>query len=318
MGKVYVTDSAFASLDIERDVLEAAGHEFGFLDTKDPEVLIRAAQDADGLLVQFAPVTARVIENLPNLKVMVRYGVGYDNLDLEAARLRQVVACNVPTYCLDEVGDHTLAMILAAARRLVQIGAESAAGNWRIPPDAMPVMCLRGKTLGLIGFGAISRRVASRALAFGLRVIAADPLLTDSVADEHGVSSVPAAELWSAADFVSLHCPLNPSTRHIVNAESIALMKRGVVIVNNGRGGLVDEEALYAALIEGQVGYAALDVLQTEPPKADYPLLRLPNVLVTPHIASVSEASVARLQRMAVDEIVRVLSGEPALHPLYK
>ena len=318
MGKVYVTDSAFPSLSTERTVLEAAGHQFEFLDTRDPEAIIRGAQDADGLLVQFAPITAQVIDAMPNLKVMVRYGVGYDNLDLEAARRRDVIACNVPTYCLDEVADHTLAMILAAARRLVQIGSESAAGRWRMPPDAMPVMCLRGKTLGLIGFGAISKQVAKRAIAFGMRVIASDPLLTDSIALEHGVASVPAAELWPAADFISIHCPLNPSTRHIVNAESISCMARGVVLINNGRGGLIDEEALYAALLDGHIGYAALDVLQVEPPKPDYRLLSLPNVLVTPHIASVSEASVDRLQRMAVDEIVRVLSGQPPLHPLYK
>jgi D-3-phosphoglycerate dehydrogenase len=318
MGKVYVTDSAFPSLSTEQAAVEGAGHQFGFLDTRDPDAIIRGAQDADGLLVQFAPITDRVLEGLSRLKVMVRYGVGYDNFDLEAARRRGVIACNVPTYCLDEVADHTMAMILAAARRLVQTGAEVSAGRWRIPQDAMPVMCMRGKTLGLIGFGAIAKQVAKRALAFGMHVIASDPLLTYSVATEHGVARVTASDLWPAADFVSVHCPLNPSTRHIVNAESISCMKQGVVLINNGRGGLVDEVALYAALLNKHVGYAALDVLQTEPPNPNYRLLSLPNVLVTPHMASTSETSVGQLQRMAVDEIVRVLSGQPPLHQLYK
>jgi phosphoglycerate dehydrogenase-like enzyme len=177
-------------------------------------------------------------------------------------------------------------------------------------------MALRGKVLGLVGFGAIAKQVAKRAIAFGMQVFASDPLLTDTIAKEHGIESVSLDSLWPVADFVSVHCPLTASTRNIIDGAAIARMKRGVVVINNGRGGLLDEEALYAALVDKHVAYAALDVLAKEPPASDYALLALPNVLVTPHIASVSETSVDRLQQMAVDEVVRVLGGQPALNPI--
>ncbi len=316
MSKVYITDSSFASNEIEMTTLQENGHECVLLGTRDPAEIARRAADAEALLVQFAPINDQVLEAMPGLKVMVRYGIGVDNFDLAVVRRHGAVACNCPGYCLEEVADHTLAFILASARKLPQVGGNTRAGRWTVGEGKSPIMSLGGKTLGFIGFGAIGKQVASRALAFGMRLIAYDPYLSESDAERHQVERVPLDALWGRSDFITLHCPLTEETRHVVDRDAFARMKPGVILINNGRGGLVDEAALLDALNAGQVAMAALDVLEVEPPREDYPLLSHPNVLVTPHVASVSEHSSARLQQMAVDEVVRVLSGRPAAHPV--
>ena len=316
MAKVYITDSLFASNDIEMNALKAHGHECVLIGTRDAAELARKGADADALIVQFAPINDQVLDAMPNLKVMSRYGIGVDNFDLDSARRHGVIACNCPGYCLEEVAEHTLAFMLAAARQMVAVSENTSDGKWTVPGKSQPIVALSGKTLGIIGFGAIAKETAKRAAAFNMKLIAYDPYLKASDAEKYGVEQVSLDQIWSRSDFITLHCPLTAENRHMINAETLAKTKKGVIIVNNGRGGLIDEKALLDALNSGQVGMAALDVLEQEPPPSDYALLKHPNVLVTPHIASVSEFSPGRLQEMAVAEIINVLDGNPPLHPV--
>lgn len=316
MAKVYITDSLFASNDIEMNALKARGHECVLIGSRDAAELASKGADADALIVQFAPINDQVLDAMPNLKVMSRYGIGVDNFDLDSARRHGVIACNCPGYCLEEVAEHTLAFMLASARQMIAVGANTRAGQWTVPGKEQPIVSLSGKTLGIVGLGAIAKEVAKRALAFNMKLIAFDPYLKASDAERLQVEQVPLDQIWSRSDYITFHCPLTAETRHMLNADTLARTKRGVIIVNNGRGGLIDENALLDALNSGQVSMAALDVLEQEPPPSDYPLLKHPNVLVTPHIASVSEFSVGRLQEMAVMEVITVLDGNPPLHPV--
>jgi len=316
MAKVYITDSLFASNDIEMNALKARGHECVLIGTRDAAELVRQGADADALIVQFAPINDQVLDGMPNLKVMSRYGIGVDNFDLDSARRHGVVACNCPGYCLEEVAEHTLAFMLTSARQMIAVGENTRAGKWIVPGKSQPILSLSGKTLGIVGFGAIARETAKRAAAFNMKLIAYDPYLKASDAEQLKVEQVSLDQVWSRSDFITFHCPLTEETRHMLNADTLAKTKRGVIVINNGRGGLIDEAALLEALNSGHVGMAALDVLEQEPPPSDYALLKHPNVLVTPHIASASEFSPGRLQEMAVAEIITVLDGKPALHPV--
>jgi D-3-phosphoglycerate dehydrogenase / 2-oxoglutarate reductase len=215
-------------------------------------------------LVQWAPITRRVMTSLPKLKAVVRYGVGVDNIDLGAARELRIGVANVPTYCLEEVSNHAMAMILNLGRRIPQDHAGIVNGEWGIGPY-LPIPAFVDMTLGLVSLGAIARRVARKAKAFGFRIVAADPFLDDSIFRQEGVERVDLETLFKSADIISLHCPLVPETTHLVRRETIATMKPGVVIVNTSRGGVICEPDLIDGLIHGNVIAAGLDVFEKEP-----------------------------------------------------
>jgi D-3-phosphoglycerate dehydrogenase len=267
-------------------------------------------RDADALLVQWAPLTRRVMEELKQCRHIVRIGIGVDNVDLEAAAEHGIAVSNVPDYCIDEVADHTLSLALALSRQLMQIDSRVRAGIWKITPDAaMPAF--RDMTFITIGFGRIAREVLDRARAFGFRLAAFDPLVPTAAFAERGVDSVTLDEAFAMADVLSLHSPLTPDTRHLVNALRLKTMKPTAVVVNTARGGLIDTVALAAALEEGLIGGVGLDVFEIEPLEADHPIRSSPNTLLTSHVAWYSQASVPQLQRKAAEEIVRGLLGEP-------
>ena len=266
------------------------------------------------LLTNKTVLDRTTIEALPELRYIGVLATGTNIIDGAAARGRGVVVTNVPGYGADSVAEHTLSSMLAAAKHVVNHALAVRAGAWSVQPDfsfmVAPVRLLAGKTLGIIGFGAIGRRVAELAQAFKMKVLVARHGASASAA-ESGVIRCDEDELFRTADFVSLHCPLNAETHQLINARTLALMKRNAVLINTARGGLVDEAALASALSAGTIAAAHLDVLEVEPPRAFHPLARLPNCWITPHIAWASAEARGRLLEIATDNFRCFLDGTP-------
>lgn len=309
--KVIITDYGFPHVDLERDIIELAGSALETIQPicKTEDDIIRTCGHADVLLVQWAPVTRRVLEALPNVRCIVRYGVGVNNFDLDAARDLGVVAANVPDFCVDEVADHALAMILPLCRRIPQDYRRILEGGWGVNPFR-PIFALSELTLGLVSFGKIARNLARKAAALGFTLIAHDPYVEDSVFAEYKVTPVSFEALIERADVISLHCPLIPATTHLMNAEAFSRMKPGAILINTSRGPVVHEAALTEALKSGRLGGAGLDVFEEEPLPAESPLRTFPNVILTSHAASVSEKAVEILQRKAAEAARDFLQGK--------
>jgi len=312
--KVVITDYVFPSLEIEHAVLGAVNAEIVAMQATSEDQLLGAVADADALLVCYAPVTRRVIERLTRCRIIARYGIGVDNVDVDAASARGIVVTNVPDYCVDEVSDHTIALLLACARKVPFLDRRVHGDRWEAR-DAMPMRRVRGQVLGLVGFGKIPRRVADKAHPLGLEILAFDPFVGDPEMTAHHVGKVSLDVLLARSDFVSVHTPLTPETRGMIGEAALRAMKPTAYLINTARGPLVAEAALTRALREGWIAGAALDVLETEPPGPDHPLRRLDNVILTPHVAFYSEESVQDLQRKAAEEVRRVLAGESPRYP---
>jgi D-3-phosphoglycerate dehydrogenase len=306
--KVVVTDHGFPNLDQEHKILDG-DCELIAANCKTADEVARAAADADALLVQWAPVNAAVIAKLNRCKIIVRYGIGVDNVDLQAAKTRGIPVCNVPDYCIAEVADHTLALALALARQLPMIDRRVRAGTWKIVPDK-PMPAFQEMIFATAGFGRIAQAVLDRAGAFGFQLAAFDPYLKEDFFRERGVRPLSLDELFSQADVLSLHSPLTPETRHLVNAARLQCMKPTAIVINTARGGLVDNLALAQALQAGTIAAAGLDVFETEPLSADHPLRQCDNALLTSHVAWFSQNSVPKLQQLAAREVLRGLKGE--------
>lgn len=305
--RVVAVDDGYAAYDQEAALLDAVGAQFQVRPCGgDPAAVALAARDADVVLVRESPLSRPVIEALPRLRAIVRYGVGVDNVDLAAARERGIVVANVPDYGVDEVSSQAVALALAVARRLRLHDAEVRAGRWSAGV-LKPMYRWRGRTLGLVGYGRIARMTQEKLMGFGFaRVLVHDPH-----ADlPGGVQAADLDTLFAESDLVSLHAPLNADTRHLAHARRLALMPPGAILVNTARGGLVDLDALHAAMSAGQLLGAGLDVFDPEPPDLSHPLFALDNVIVTNHVGWYSEESMRELQRKAAEEAVRVLRGE--------
>jgi D-3-phosphoglycerate dehydrogenase / 2-oxoglutarate reductase len=312
---VAVTDYVFPSLEPEKKVLAPLGAELRPAQCKSEEEIIELTQQADAVLNCYAKMTARVIEKLGRCKIIARYGIGVDNVDLDAATRAGIVVTNVPDYCIDEVSDHALALLLALARRIVPANGAVRAGDWDVIAHA-GIRRLRGQTLGLVGFGKIAVAVAAKAQSFGLRVVACDPFVRSEAMAPHGVQAVDLDRLLAKSDAISIHVPLSPETLNLIGARELAFMKPTAFLINTSRGGIVDEQALAVALKENRIGGAALDVLGVEPPSPDHPLRKLPNVILTPHLAFYSRESVIELQTKAAEEVARAMRGEPPRSPV--
>lgn len=307
--KVFITDHGFDDIDTEIDILDAAGAEVIALQCKTSQDVIAGASDADALLVQWAPITSDVISSLHKCKVIVRYGVGINNINLEAARRSRIPVCNVPDYCIDEVADHTMALALSLLRRLPAVDRRLRAGVWNIIPDSHVPVC-REMTFACAGYGRIARAVLQRASAFGFRLAAHDPYVSIQQMQADGIVGMNLDSLFAEADILSLHLPLTAETRHMVSATRLRCMKPSAILVNTARGELIDTHALAEALREGVVAQAGLDVFETEPLPGDHPLLSCENALLTSHVAWYSNASVRNLQRLAALEVARALRDE--------
>ncbi|MDR1070962.1 MAG: C-terminal binding protein [Gracilibacteraceae bacterium] len=308
---VVVTDYEYADIAWERRIVEGAGFRLVACQLRREEELIPAVADADGLIIQYADVNANVIASLSRCKIMVRYGIGYDNIDVAAATRRGILVSNVPDYGIDEVSNHAIAMMLSLARKLPLIREKLRSGVWGYEAAA-PVTRFEEATVGLLGLGRIARSVARKLSGFGVRLIAHDPFIQENAA---GVELVSFATLCRESDYLSLHCPLTGETRHKLNREAFRLMKPSAVLINTARGGLVCQEDLIDALRRGALAGAGVDVYEKEPLERDSPLLQMENVIATPHFAWYSEQAITSLQRKAAEEAVRVLSGQAQRYP---
>jgi D-3-phosphoglycerate dehydrogenase len=311
---VAVADSVFPNLDPAREVLSKIGAELRLAPQATPESILSVAIDADALLVTYARITAEMIRQMTRCRIISRFGIGVDNVDIAAATAADIVVTRVPDYCIDEVSDHTVALLLALVRKIPFANARVQEGRWEMPA-VVPIHRLRGSILGLVGFGRIPQLVAPKAQGFGLRVVASDPYIPPEVFTRAGVDRVELAQLLSISDYVSIHTPLMPETRHLFNADVFRQMKPTAYLINTARGPIVDETALARALDTGQLSGAAIDVMEQEPP-VNSPLLGRDNVIVTPHTSFYSEESLVDLQVRAAEEVARVLSGQAPRNPV--
>lgn len=304
--KVVITDCDHPSVEIERKVFSEIDPEFVLAYCNTEDEVIETAKDADGIINQYAPITKRVIKSLKKCKVIARYGVGVDNIDIEAATEYGIIVANVPDYCVDEVSTHAMALILSCARGITLLDNKIRDKKWDFTL-AKPLFRTKGKTLGLFGLGRIARVVAQKASGFGFKIIAYDPYVS-KVDDE--IELVEFSKLLSNSDFISIHSPLTDKTRHLFGENNLRAMKRTAYLINTSRGPIVDEEALYNILKKRWIAGAALDVMEKEPPDWENLLLKLDNLIITPHISFYSEESYVELKTKTAKAVLSVLKGK--------
>jgi D-3-phosphoglycerate dehydrogenase len=312
---IAVTDSVFPSLDPARAALARVNPMFRMSKSGNADDILAVAKDADAILVTYAKLTRDILLQLTKCKAIGRFGLGVDNIDLLTAKEKGIAVNYVPDYCIREVSDHAMALLLALIRKIPLANRLVQAGRWEMPA-VVPIRRLEGTVLGLIGFGHIPRLVMPKAQAFGMKVIAYDPFVKPEQFKALNVEGVDFDTLLKNSDYISVHAPLLPATRGMLNADAFAKTKKGVYIVNTARGPLIDEPALVAALDAKQVGGAALDVVATEPLAKDSPLLGRDNVIVTPHTGFYSVEALEELQTKCAADVARVLSGEKAVYPI--
>jgi D-3-phosphoglycerate dehydrogenase len=311
MPDVVILNSTLPNIDVERAILEPAGCNVVQGEPGPETVLMRQTRDADAIITQFAPLTAAVIANMRKVKAIIRNGIGYDSIDVEAARQRRIPVCNMPGYTTDEVADQALALTLALTRQVLPNHNLVRAGRWGLAVPDQQMRILREMNIGVVGFGRIGRAVVQRLVGFGARVMVADPFVGAEAIRTAGAELVALEALLAAADLTILLCPLTAQTRHLLNATSLARAKPGMLIVNVGRGELVETEALFAALRSGRVGGAGLDVFEEEPLPADSPFRTLDNVVVSSHIASISARAMREVREGSARLALCAIRGEP-------
>lgn len=309
--KVYVTDYEYATLEPEKRELNKIGAIMIPKQCKTEEDVIRECKDASGLIDQYAPITRKVMESLPDLKVVGRYGVGVNTIDVDAATELGIQVLNVPDYCMDEVSNQAISLMLACQRKLNILNSQVHHNGWDYK-IAKPIHRLQGQTLGLLGFGRIPKMVAQKAKAFGLNIIAYDPYVTPEVGLQYNVTILPLKDVLQKADIISVHVPLTKDTENLLNEQTLSWMKPEAIVINTSRGPLIDEKALYHALKDKKLGYAGLDVTVQEPIQKDNPLLTLDNVIITPHVAWYSEEAELELKTKVAQGVADVLSGKNA------
>ena len=314
--KVYISDYDYPDNEIEKSILEPIGAEVIGLKCKTGENLGELAGDADAILQQYAKITRATIEKLKKCKIIARYGVGVDILDMQACRDHGIVVTNVPDYCLDEVADHAIANAFMLMRNLPHYNQCIRAGSYQWQDWIAPIPRFRGATFGLLGFGRIAQNAARKLQVFGFRVIAYDPYISESFMWTNGVQKVGLNELFSQSDVVSVHSPYTADTHHIVNADTLAKMKSSAYVVCTSRGKCIDNKALYDALVRKQIAGAAVDDPEEEPMKMEHwsvkdnPLFTLDNFFCTPHSAYVSFQSLQECRRVASNNVKAVLLGQ--------
>jgi D-3-phosphoglycerate dehydrogenase / 2-oxoglutarate reductase len=306
--RVVITDTVFGSTDPEREVLGDLA-DLELAPAGDEQSLLQAAAEADALLNCYAKLTPHVIRSLRRCRIIARYGIGVDTVSLSAASDAGIMVTNVPDYCIDEVSDHALALLLSLARGIGRATLATRSGEWDIGV-VQPLYRLRGRTLAILGFGRIGRALSEKARPLGLRIIAFDQYVPHDAIRAAGVEPLSLQEALEQADLVSVHVPLTDETRHLIDAQSLGWLRPGAIIVNTSRGPVIDTAALVEALESGRLAGAGLDVIEPEPPPPEHELRQMPNVLLTPHTAFYSEESQRDLQRRAAEEVARVLRGE--------
>jgi D-3-phosphoglycerate dehydrogenase len=307
-AKVVLTDYVWEALDVEHEILGDLA-DIVPLQVTDPERFFPEAEDCDALLNTYAgPITAEIMARMPKCRLIARYGIGVDTIDLDAATEAGIIVTNNPTYCIEEVAEHTIAMLLAAARKVAFYDRLVRQGRWEVPPGK-PMFRLAESTIGLVGYGNIARRVAKAAAGLQMRVLFSDPFVESGQFDTPG-EKVELPQLLRESDFVCIHAPLLPQTRHMIGADAFAQMKDTAVLINCSRGPIVDTDALVKALDDQSIAGCALDTTDPEPLTEDHPLRGRDNVIINPHVAWYSEQAMAGLQAGAPGEVRLVLLGE--------
>ncbi|URM33509.1 C-terminal binding protein [Cytobacillus firmus] len=315
--KVLLTDYEFENLKYEEDVFKESGLDIEFVKAqcKTEDEVAEQAKHADAILNQYAPISRRVIESLENTKVISRYGVGVNTIDLDAANEKGITVANVPDYGMEEVSNHALALLLSWARKVTLLNNEVKRGNWDFKA-CVPIHRFTNQTVGVLGFGRIPRRFIEKVKPLGFKLAAYDPFVSAEDMASAGVQKMELDEIISEADYLSVHVPLIKDTFHLLNADRFSQMKKNAVIINTARGPIIDEKALIEALENGKIAGAALDVAEEEPISIDSPLLHMDNVIITPHSAWYSEEAMVELRQKAAKNIVQVLKGEKTPYAL--
>jgi D-3-phosphoglycerate dehydrogenase len=311
--KVVLTDTTAADYVVEREVFEGSGLDLSviYLQTRDPAVFLDHVGDADAVVLSWAPFTRTVIDRLARCRIIARFGIGVDMIDLDAATEKGILVCNTARYCIDEVSTQAIAFLLALNRQIEPMNAEIRRGGWSPAALNRPApRRLRGQRLGLVGLGNIGRAVAAKARGIGLDVVAYDPYLAAGGSAGDAIELLSLADLLATSDYVSIHCPLNAATRHLIGAPELARMKPEAFLINCARGAIVDQSALEAALAARQIAGAGLDVFETEPLPADSRLRHLDNVILTPHTAHWSAESAVECRETAVEHVVTYFRGQ--------
>lgn len=306
--KVVITDYQYENIDQEKKIFQDAGIELVEYQFKEPKDLIGLIDDADAVITQYSDINADVIENLQHCKMIIKYGIGVNNIDVDAATKKGIYVCNVPDYGVEEVSNHAVTMILALSKKLPTITRALKDGDWGYN-SIVPLFRFSEATIGLVGFGRIPQLVAKKLSGFGVRILAYDPYIKEEQAKELGVTSVDFDTLCKESDYISLHCPLTAETEHLFTLDTFKKMKKTAVIVNTARGPIIKEKDLIMALQEGLIAGAGLDVFETEPVTVDNPLLHMENVIATPHCAWYSLRAIDNVQRKAAEEVANVLLG---------
>lgn len=319
--KVVIADYDYGDVDVERSLLEPVGARVVALQAKSEEDLLDEVRDCDAIISQYARIGARTIAHMDRCRVIARYGVGVDIVDVETATRKDILVTNVQDYCTEEVADHAMALLLALARKLPQYDRATHGGVWRWQ-SGQPIFRLRGRTMGLVSFGRIGRAIAARGRAFGLHIIAYDPYVVDAALAEQGVERADRDAVIERSDYLMMQVPMTSETRYFLGEAEFRRMKAHAILINTGRGPTVDNRALYKALREGWIAGAGLDDAEEEPAKLRHwspdgnPLFALDNVLVTPHAAYYSEESIRMAREVAASEVARVLNGERPRNPV--
>ena len=312
MPTVAVTDHTFPDLNIEASILQPKGINItSFKERRPTSEIAQLVRDADAVIAQFAPIDADVIAAMRNVKAIVRYGIGFDNVDIAAAKARNIPVCNIPDYCIDEVADQTLAFILAISRQVVPNALHVRNRKWGLATPLAEMRTLKHLTIGIVGFGRIGREVVARLIPFKPRILVLDPIVDAAQITSSGAEVSPSIkDLLERSDIVSPHCPSLPSTKRMFNSAAFASMRPGSAFINVGRGDIVDPAALTDALRSGHLAAAALDVFDPEPIPADHPILDMPNVILASHIASASPIAVQTLRETAAQLALKAITGQ--------
>lgn len=314
--KVVVTDDRYGNYKEENEVLKEIGVEVEVHNLQDSGKAESVLEDADAVLVNLFPLTKDVIEKMDTCKVISRYGVGYDNVDVETATEKGIWVARVPDYSLEDVSDHALALLLGSIRKIAYKDRMIRSGRWNLHKD-WPSYRIAGKTLGLIGFGAIARTLFRKVSGFGLeRVLVYDPYVHPGEIVKAGGTPASLEGLIKNADYISIHAPLTEETIGMIGKKEFQQMKSSCILINTSRGPLVNGEDLYTALKEGEIAAAGIDVFETEPLPAGSPLLSLDNIILTDHTAWYSEESVVELKTKAARNVLEVLKGEKPVYPV--
>lgn len=315
--RVVLTDARHSSYELEKKILQQADAELIICNCVTQQDVINACADADGILLDMAPMSAECIAALKHCRVINRYGVGYDNVDIEAATKKGIQVTYVPDYCAQDVSDHALALLMSCLRQTALRDRKVRQGQWNI--QAGPSFRLQGKTLGVLGAGRIARELIHKVSGFGLRqVLAYDPYVSQEALAQIGAKKATKEEVLQQADFISLHMPVTPETRGMIDEAAIALMKPTAILINTGRGPLIDDAALLRALREKRICAAGLDTHCIEPIPADSGYLQLDNVILTDHTAYNTVEGVEELKTKSARNIVDVLLGNPVHYPVNK